>query len=227
MTGGWMFCLASVVFDFDGVVLDSETPEYEAHRLIFARCGAELTVEEWCEGIGVLVDGHDELWHARLRARSANAPDRAAFEAERRRHFVALVSREPMAGITALLDALDAIGVPAAIASTAPARWVLDAAERIGIRHRFQTIVTCDDVTRRKPAPDVYLEALRRLGADAAASVAIEDSGPGIASAKAAGLKVVAVPHWLTARHDLSGADLRVPSAAAIIVQRLQELLEA
>jgi HAD superfamily hydrolase (TIGR01509 family) len=220
-----MVRLSSVIFDFDGVVLDSETPEYEAHRRIFARCGAELTVDEWCEGIGVFVDGHDEQWHARLRARSADAPDRAAFEAERRRHFVALVSREPMPGITALLDALNEAGVPAAIASTAPAHWVLDAAERIGIRHRFQTIVTCDDVTRRKPAPDVYVEALRRLGADARGSIAIEDSGPGIASAKAAGLRVVAVPHWLTARHDLSGADLRVPSATALTVHRLHHLL--
>jgi HAD superfamily hydrolase (TIGR01509 family) len=217
--------LSSVLFDFDGVVLDSETPEYEAHRLIFARCGAELTPEEWCEGIGVFVDGHDEQWHARLRARSPVAPDWAAFDAERRRHFTALVAREPMPGIAALLDALDQAGVPVAIASTAPARWVHDAAERIGVRRRFQAIVTCDDVARRKPAPDVYLEAIRRLGADAATSIAIEDSGPGIASAKAAGVRVVAVPHWLTERHDLSGADLRVPSAAALTVRRLQELL--
>ncbi len=217
--------LASVLFDFDGVVLDSETPEFESHRRVFARCGAELTVEEWCEGIGVWNEAHEERWHARLCERSTHAPDWPAFDAERRRHFRALISREPMPGVAALLDALDAAGVPAAIASTAPARWVHEAAERIGLRRRFQAIVTGDDVARRKPAPDVYVEALRRLKADAAASIAIEDSCPGIASAKGAGLTVVAVPHWLTARHDLSAADLRVASATALTVGRLEELL--
>lgn len=64
-----------------------------------------------------------------------------------------------------------------------------------------------------KPAPDVYLEAARRLRVDPARSIAIEDSGPGIAAAKAAGMKVVAIPHWLTERHDLSAADLRVTHA--------------
>lgn len=217
--------LASVIFDFDGVVLDSETPEFESHRRVFARCGAELTADEWCESIGVYSEEHEAMWHARLRERSPRAPDWAAFDAERRRHFLALIAREPMPGIAALLDALDAAGVPAGIASTAPARWVLEAAERIGVRRRFQTIVTGDDVVRRKPAPDVYVEALRRLKADAAASIAIEDSGPGIASAKSAGLTVVAVPHWLTERHDLSAADLRVASAAALTLGRLEELL--
>jgi HAD superfamily hydrolase (TIGR01509 family) len=217
--------LASVIFDFDGVVLDSETPEFESHRRVFARCGAELTPEEWCDGIGLWSEGHERRWHARLRERAPHAPDWPAFESERRGHFLALIAQEPMPGIAALLDALDAAGVPAGVASTAPARWVLDAAERIGVRRRFQAIVTGDDVARRKPAPDVYVEALRRLGADAAASIAIEDSGPGIASAKSAGLTVVAVPHWLTERHDLSAADLRVASAAALTLGRLEALL--
>ncbi|HEY2905428.1 MAG TPA: HAD-IA family hydrolase [Vicinamibacterales bacterium] len=217
--------LSAVVFDFDGVILDSETPEFESHRLIFERCGATLTPDEWCDQIGVWVEGHHERWHARLCALAPDAPDWASFEAERRRLFVSLVSREPMRGIDQLIDTLESAGIPLAIASTAPAAWVSSAAERLGIHHRFQTIVTCDDVERRKPAPDVYIEAMRRLGADPARSIAIEDSAPGVESAKAAGLTTVAIPHWLTERHDLSRADVRVSHAGELTLALLEKLV--
>jgi HAD superfamily hydrolase (TIGR01509 family) len=217
--------LSAVVFDFDGVILDSETPEFESHRLLFERFGATLTPDEWCGQIGVWVEGHHERWHARLCERAPDAPDWASFEAERRRLFVSLVAREPMQGIDRLIDTLETAGVPLAIASTAPAAWVSDAAERLGIRRRFQAIVTCDDVERRKPAPDVYIEALRRLGADPARSIAIEDSAPGVTAAKAAGLTTVAIPHWLTESHDLSRADVRVSQAGELTLALLEKLV--
>jgi HAD superfamily hydrolase (TIGR01509 family) len=221
-----MSSLAAVIFDFDGVVLDSETPEYESHRRIFERCGVALTPEEWCDQIGLWVEENEQRWHARLCQRSSQAPDWIAYEAEKRRLFQELIAPEPMRGIRELLDRLAAGGVPVAIASTAPARWVVAAAERIGLGGRFSAIVTADDVKRRKPAPDVYLEAARRIGADPARSVAIEDSAPGIASARAAGLRVVAIPHWLTEGHDLAGADLRVAHAGTLTLGALEKLVE-
>jgi beta-phosphoglucomutase-like phosphatase (HAD superfamily) len=99
------------------------------------------------------------------------------------------------------------------------------ATERLGMRGLFAAIVTGDDVVRRKPAPDSYLEAARRLGVDPRRSIAIEDSGPGIAAARAAGMKTVAIPHWLTAQHDLSGADLRVAHAGQLTLARLAALV--
>lgn len=221
MTGS----LAAVVFDFDGVILDSETPEYESHRRIFEQCGVPLTVEEWCGQIGLWVENHEQRWHARLCERSADAPDWLAFEAEKHRLFRELVPPAPMRGIVDLLDALAAHGVPLAIASTAPERWVSAAVESLGLRDRFHAIVTAHDVKRLKPAPDAYLEATRRIGVDPARSVAIEDSGPGIASARAAGLKAVAVPHWLTEHHDLAAADLRVAHAGEITLELLEGLI--
>jgi len=218
--------LAAVIFDFDGVILDSETPEYEANRLIYERCGATLTVDEWCSQIGIYTEGQEERWFRRLCERVSQPPStHEEYAAERKRHFAKLVPREPRRGIRELLDALREAGVPAAIASSAPARWVVPSAARIGITPLVQTIVSSDDVARGKPAPDVYIEATRRLGADPAMSVAIEDSAPGLASARAAGLKTVAIPHWLTERHELSGADLRVDHAGALTVARLTTLL--
>jgi HAD superfamily hydrolase (TIGR01509 family) len=218
--------LAAVIFDFDGVVLDSETPEYESHRRIYERCGVPLTVDEWCGAIGLWTEGHDDQRFVRLCEQTTSAPAREAYHAERGRIFASLVPSEPMRGVRELLLALHDANVPAAIASTAPSRWVVPSAERIGIRSLFRAVVTGDEVARRKPAPDVYLEAARRLGVDPARSIAIEDSGPGIAAAHAAGMKTVAIPHWLTQGHDLRLADLRVGHAGELTLARLAALVD-
>jgi HAD superfamily hydrolase (TIGR01509 family) len=215
---------AAVIFDFDGIVLDSETPEYESHRRIYERCGVTLTVDEWCGVIGTWNEGHDEQWFTRLCAQSSGAPSRDAYFAERQRTFDEIVPADPMRGISELLIALREAAVPTAIASSAPARWVVGAVDRLGIRRLFDAVVTGDEVLHRKPAPDVYLEAARRLGVDAARSVAIEDSGPGIAAARAAGMKAIAIPHWLTHTHDLTGADLTVVHAGELTLDRLTTL---
>jgi HAD superfamily hydrolase (TIGR01509 family) len=213
------------VFDFDGIILDSETPEFESHRRIHARCGASITIEEWCDQIGVWTEGHDERWSARLRERSTTAPDSAAYREERLRNFRELVPRDPMRGIRDLIDALTMAGIPMAVASTSPARWVVPAVESLGLRSAFGAIVTGDEVANRKPAPDVYLEAARRIDVDPTRSIAIEDSGPGVTAAKAAGMKTVAIPHWLTERHDVSAADLCVAHAGELTLARLIELV--
>jgi putative hydrolase of the HAD superfamily len=217
--------VAAVVFDFDGIVLDSETPEYESHRQIYERCGVALTVEDWCDAIGVWTEGHDDRRFETLRSRASDAPQRDAYFAERQRIFETLLPPQPMRGIRELLTALDSAGIPAAIASTSPARWVVPAAERIGVRRLFEAIVTGDEVRQRKPAPDVYLEAARRLGVDPADAVAIEDSGPGVTAARAAGMTVVAIPHWLTRTHDLTGAHLQVAHAGELTLQTLEWLM--
>ena len=159
---------AAVIFDFDGIVLDSETPEFESHRRIYERCGVTLTVDEWCGVIGTWSEGHDEQWFRRLCAQSSGAPGREAYFAERRQIFDAIVPAAPMRGVHELLVQLRDAGVTAAIASSAPARWVVGAVDRLGIRPLFDAVVTGDEVAHRKPAPDVYLGPARRLGVDPA-----------------------------------------------------------
>src|SRR3954468_2624770 len=113
---------AAVIFDFDGIVLDSETPEYESHRRIYERCGVPLTVDEWCGVIGTWSEGHDEQWFTRLCERSAKAPARDEYFAERRRLFDEIVPADPMRGVPELLAALRDANIAIAIASSAPAR---------------------------------------------------------------------------------------------------------
>jgi HAD superfamily hydrolase (TIGR01509 family) len=173
----------------------------------------------------VWTEDQAQRWHRRLSDLTAGAPTFSEFQIEKRRIFTELIPRAPMPGIAELLELLARAGVPVAIASSSPARWVVPAVTQLGIVSQVRAIVTADDVARRKPAPDVYLEALRRLGAAAEHSVAIEDSAPGVAAAIAASLWTVAIPHWLTARHDLSGAHLQVSSARVLTLDRLDRLV--
>ena len=215
--------LAAVIFDFDGVILDSETAEFESHRLIYERYGIALTPDDWCHQIGVWVGL--ERWSKRLRELSNTAPDQEAFSSEQSRLFQDIVAREPMRGITGLIAALTQAAVPMAIASTSPSHWVVPAVERLGLRAHFPIIVTGDQVPRRKPAPDAYLEAARQLNVDPIRSVAIEDSGPCITAATVAGLKTVAIPHWLTETHDFASATLRVSHAGELTLDVLEDLV--
>ena len=218
---------AAVIFDFDGVILDSETPEFESHRRIYEQCGAELTREEWCDQIGIWSDG----------TRGALARGRCA-SARRGRSTATPSSARSGASFRSSCRANRCAA--SASCSSALRRRRHSARDRLvrtrragscrrvdglGLTPLFGAIVTGDDVVRRKPAPDGYLEAARRLGADPARSMAIEDSGPGIVAARAAGMKTVAIPHPLTEGHDLTGADLRVAHAGELTVARLATLL--
>jgi HAD superfamily hydrolase (TIGR01509 family) len=213
----------AIIFDFDGIILDSETPEFESHRRVFGECGADLSVEDWCAGVGIIKP--DDYWFRILCERAPGAIEFDTFETRRRGYFREHVRWEPMRGIAELLRSLDAEGIPRAVASTASAAWVLRALDDLGLASGFRTIVTGDQVQRGKPAPDVYLEAARRLAVPPANCVAVEDSGPGIAAARAAGMRVVAIPHALSAAHDFDAADLRVTHAGELTVERLCALL--
>jgi len=212
----------AVIFDFDGTILDSETAEFESHRRLFADSGATLTEDEWCEGVGVLKP--DTHWFERLCARAADPPSFDRFVEITRQYFLEHVRMEPMPGVSALLGALVTTGVPRAVASSAPSSWVMRGLAGLGLTDSFDAIVTIDQVARGKPEPDVYLEAARRMAVDPSRCVAIEDSGPGLAAARAAGMRTVVIPHSLTRLHDLTGADLQVGSAAELTLDMLRAL---
>ena len=214
----------AVIFDFDGTILDSETAEFHSHRQLFQDWGLTLTEDEWCEGVGILKP--DTHWFDKLCARAPDPPDFTRFRQLTHRYFHQHVRMEPMPGVSALLGALVAAGVPRAVASGAPSDWVRSGLEGVGLASSFDAIVTSDQVPNGKPAPDVYLEAARRMGVEATNCVALEDSGPGLASARAAGMRTVVIPHTLTRLHDLSGADMQVKSAADLSLETLRALAQ-
>jgi HAD superfamily hydrolase (TIGR01509 family) len=205
----------AVIFDFDGLIVDTESPHLEAWREVFDAHGAELTFEAWaaCIGTSGAFDPAEHL--EQLLGRSF---DRASIRRRTHaRYLELLASAEPREGIVDWITGAQRAGLPLGVASNSSRRWVADGLARVGLVERFEVIVGCDDVGGRgKPAPDVYLEAVRRLGADPDVALAVEDSPHGVRSAKDAGLWCVAVPNDLTRGMDLGAADLVVRSAAEI-----------
>jgi HAD superfamily hydrolase (TIGR01509 family) len=216
----------AVIFDFDGTIVDSETAEFHSHRRFCADHGVELSEEEWSTGIGRVQPATH--WWEWLCARTHTPPSYDRFREATRQYFKEHVRMEPMPGITALVGALVAAGIPRGVASAASSRWVCRALADLQLAPSFDVIVTADQVAQPKPAPDVYVEAARRLAVRPDSCVAIEDSGPGLAAARAAGMRTVAIPHALNRRrHDFDGADLHVASAAELTLERLRELVRS
>jgi HAD superfamily hydrolase (TIGR01509 family) len=205
--------LRALLFDFDGLIVETEGPAFRAWRETYERHGAELTLEDWSAAVGTL-QGFDPI--ARLEELTGLAFDHDELRdrtwAEHRR----LVADEALRpGVSEYLAEAFALGLDIAVVSSAGTAWVTGHLEQRGILDSWHSIHCADgDASIAKPRPDLYLAALGALGVPASQGVAIEDSPNGVAAAKAAGLLCVAVPNAVTCELDLSAADLVVDSLA-------------
>ncbi|HKP99755.1 MAG TPA: HAD-IA family hydrolase [Actinomycetes bacterium] len=217
----------AVVFDFDGLILDTETPLVRGWAGVFGGHGCPpLTPAEWGTAIGTAttLDPVAILVDRAVRAGlvvDAEAARRAGHHAVR--ELIAAEVARP--GVEAWLDEADGLGLASAIASSSPAAWVEGHLDRLGLRRRFQVLACHRPGVAAKPAPDLYLEACARLGVHPGQALAVEDSPHGIAAAKAAGLRCVAVPNDLTGQLDLGGADLVVERLAEVGLAQVLERL--
>jgi len=218
--------IRAVVFDFDGLVLDTEMPVYASWCEVFEAHGAAPpTIKEWSATIGT-ADAIDMF--AWLVERADRPVDAAATDEIRRSRRDALLAREQIRpGVVSWLAEADDAGIGLAIASSSPAEWVAEHLGRIGLQDRFAFVATAGATLRAKPAPDTYLEACARLGVTPDDALAVEDSPHGIAAAKTAGLRCVTVPNMLTETLDLSAADLRLVSLAESTLAEVFERLGA
>jgi len=199
--------IRALIFDFDGLIIDSEVPVAESWREIFEREGVPFPEDLWRTMVGTR-ENDDVLWNELERLTGRRFPAEQ-LEPPRRARSIELAScLGPLPGIIDMLDFAASVGVPVAIASSSSSGWVRGHLERLGLLARFAIVCTKEDASRTKPDPAVYVEVVRRLGVDASHAVAFEDSAPGVASAKAAGLIVVAVPGSFTEDMDFSAADL-------------------
>jgi HAD superfamily hydrolase (TIGR01509 family) len=198
----------AIIFDFDGLILDTETPEFEVWSETFRFYGVEMPPNYWTEVIGrgaeQEIERPPELLH-RMAPSFPNTPE--TFEAIRRKIRERIACERARPGIVRMLDQARDRRLPLAVASSSRHVWVDGFLTRLGLADRFQAVCCADDVTRAKPFPDLYLLACQRLNVRPSNAVALEDSPNGIAAAKAAGLYTVAVPNSVTSRLDLSAAN--------------------
>lgn len=223
--------IRALIFDFDGLIVDTETPAFESWRQIYAEHGHAISLDVWAGALGTS-HGFDALEHlvalvAAAEAHPSGMPGAAAAEAlraeaaavRRRRQALkdALSAGQPLLpGVAGLLDQADAAALPCAVASSSGRAWVEGWLGRLGLLHRFACVRTGDDVARTKPDPALFLAAAACLGLPPAACLVLEDSPNGILAARAAGCPVVAVPGAVTRQIALPPADLLIPSLDAL-----------
>jgi HAD superfamily hydrolase (TIGR01509 family) len=215
--------LQSLIFDFDGLIVDTEKPGFDSWNEIYADFGQRLTLDDWRGATGY-VGGFDPGVHLEaLVGRKLDWPNLAPRRDAR--NWELTLKQGVLPGIRELMLAAVNADIPVGVASNSGFGWVNDGLERLGLRNLVQAVVTRDMVLNPKPAPDVYLKAAETLQVSPAFSVALEDSEPGCRAAKAARMQAVAIPNQFSERQDLSVADLVVPSAKVLSLERLVGLL--
>jgi beta-phosphoglucomutase-like phosphatase (HAD superfamily) len=212
------------IFDFDGLLVDTESSALRAWREQFAVRDIEFPLEVWHRYIGS--QGSQQAMLDAMRSRGIEFNDKELLAEWRERHMGILRTEFLREGVQTFLDTAAAAGSKLAVASSATRDWLDEHLGRLAIRDRF-AVVCARDNGRVKPAPDIYLAALNALGAAAANAIAFEDSPNGITAAKAAGLYCVAVPNPVTADLPLDRADLRVGSFTDLTVSGLVDRLRA
>jgi HAD superfamily hydrolase (TIGR01509 family) len=219
--------IGGLLFDFDGLLVDTEGPRFRAWGDVYAEHGHEFELDRWIENVGTLGEPFDPA--IRLAELTGLPLDREELHALRRARELELVEAEELReGVGPLLEEARARGVAVAIVSSASERWVRSHLGRLGLEEVWQTIVCANgDVARAKPAPQLYLEALQALALRADEAIAFEDSLHGVRAAKAAGIFTVAVPNLVTAGLALDEADLVVESLAGLTLDALVGLAEA
>jgi HAD superfamily hydrolase (TIGR01509 family) len=207
-----------VVFDMDGVLVDSEPVHERANA-------------EYLAGLGMTLDQElaDEMMGRRVRELTDALAQRLGLDPERvfsdrEAIFWRLLEQglEAMPGLHAAVDRLARAGLPLAVATSGTRAYVDFVLDRLQVRAAFAAVVSGEDVRNGKPDPETYLLAAERLHADPGDCVAVEDTTHGIAAAHGAGMRAVAVTHPMNATLDLSAADAVVadlPAAATWILQ--------
>jgi HAD superfamily hydrolase (TIGR01509 family) len=213
--------LRAFLFDFDGLILDTETPLIDAYADVHAAHGVPFDRVAFLHSVG-----HADYAFDPWRGFSPHA-DRAALEIERRACKEKLMLRlQILPGVVALLDAARDHGLRLGVASNSPHSWVDAHLTRLGLFARFDFIGCREDVPSPKPEPDLYRLVLNRFGLRGHEAVAFEDSYTGSLAAKRAHVWTVAAPNESTAHHDFTHVDWLVASLAEVDLPKLRARFE-
>ena len=202
---------AAVLFDFDGVLVDTEHAIYQAWARTFQAHGHDLPLEVYTRCIGSDFATWSPKTH--LEDLTGMAFDWHDLDGRRQEEILRDLTHEgPMPGVIDLLEMLARRGIRRAVVSSSSHHWVDGWLEKLAFADCFETVVCRGDAPRIKPAPDLYLAATERLGLKPEDCLVIEDSLNGVKSAKAAGMEVWVVPNRVTEGLDFSAAGRIFPS---------------
>jgi putative hydrolase of the HAD superfamily len=215
--------LKGLIFDFDGLILDTETPAYHAWVKIYSQFGCTLPLNLWKSSIGTNDQYFDPLTY--LHSISHEVINDKEIVGVYKEIVEELVLKEQiLPGIFGLLKAAQKRRYKLAVASSSPIAWVKKYCILFGINDFINCYATKEDVIHTKPEPDLYIMALKKLGLDPNSVIALEDSPSGVQAAKKACIFTIAIPSSLTQQLDFSAADMVVTSALSIKLEQLSKL---
>lgn len=212
--------IKGIIFDFDGTILDTETPDFHCWQKLFKDHGGELAQEDWCKVVGTTWDVFNPFDH--LESQIGRPVDRDELWQAQKKIFHEMVEKQScLPGVESLLAAAKEAGLKLAVASSSGRPWVEGHLKRLGLLDYFPVLKTAENVAKVKPDPALYVEALKALELEPHEAVALEDSVNGVRAAKAAGIYCVAIPNSVTAALDFSAADAVWASMAEGDLERL------
>ena len=213
--------IRAIVFDFDGLILDTEEPVYRSWLEVYEAHGEELPFERWIQIVGSTTTGFHPQHH--LEERLGRPLPQEVLDRRIGRRTELILANKVLPGVVQRIDEARQMGLKLGVASSSTQDWVRGHLARLGILECFDCLRCRDDVEHAKPEPDLYLAVLECLGVSASDAIAIEDSPNGVTAAKRAGIRCVAIPNSITERLDLSHADLVLGSLADVTLRRLLE----
>jgi len=212
--------IRALIFDFDGLILETEGPSYKSWEEVYQSFGLTLPFSTWSTIIGTTQGEFNP--RIELQRQVKEWVDWDAVESRRQTSEQALIEVQPvLPGVEQYLHDAKRLGLYLGLASSSSCNWVVGHLKRLGLEDHFDCICASDDVQCTKPDPELYHCVLRGLGVSADEAIALEDSPIGIRAAKQAGIFCVAVPNPLTSQLILSQADLLLGSLAEIPLEQL------
>jgi HAD superfamily hydrolase (TIGR01509 family) len=218
--------IKALIFDFDGLIMDTESPEVAGWKAIYAEYGQEFPLHIWIRDVvGSTAANFDPAVH--LAARLGRKLDPPALHARVRFHRLQQLSTSSaLPGVVDYLKTARCLGLRLAVASSSGHEWVEKYLHQLGVFDAFKVIICQEDVRHIKPEPDLFLAALDALKLKADDALAFEDSQNGVLAARRAGLRVVAVPNPITANSTIEGASLVLTSLAKQPLENLLKQIE-
>ncbi len=215
--------IKGLIFDFDGLILDTETPEYQTWQDIYNSYGVQLSLEVWSQQLGTTSSTFDLVVHLGRQLGRQFTPEEITHIIEIRNEQLRdrLQQQTPLPGVQEYIQTAKNIGLKLAIATSSNRKWVSGHLSRLGLMGHFDCIKTADDVQQVKPHPELYQLALQCLSLQPTEVIALEDSPNGIRAAKGAGIFTVAVPLTLTQTLNFDHADLVLKSLADLQLEHL------
>jgi HAD superfamily hydrolase (TIGR01509 family) len=212
--------LRAVIFDFDGLILETETPEVRSWEEVFRHYGAEYPEWYWRFTLGRGAEQVAQRPYDLLGEQGVTADQDEVLEMRAAILARLLAELEILPGVLDRIQESKTLDLKLGVASSSRHPWVDGHLERLGLLTFFDEIVCADDVERAKPFPDLYLKCCEKLGSLPSETAAFEDSVNGVKAAREAGLYVVAVPTHLTIRAELD-ADMVVDSLADVSLMEM------